>query len=151
MKTTKTLLLILLSSLLLTACSTGIVYTEHQILPQRGWHADSVLNFAFDIEDTTVTYDILVSIRHQENYPYQNMWLFIGNDTIEFYLADNFGHWLGNGKNGMIEMPVLYEQNYTFPHSGQYKLSIQHGMRTDWLRGVNTVGVEVIKTDNGKK
>lgn len=150
MKTTKTLLLILLSNLI-GACSSGTVYTEYHSFSQQGWHADSVIDYTFSIDDTTATYDIIVNVRHQENYPYQNMWLFVENDTIEFYLADNYGNWLGNGKNGLIEMPVLCEHNYTFPHSGSYTWSLQHGMRADWLKGINAVGLQVTKIDNGKK
>lgn len=138
-------LLILLSSVMLTACSDGIVYSEYRQLPSKGWHADSVMSFTFDIADTVAMYDIVINVRHMDNYPYQNMWLFVELDTIEFYLADNYGNWLGNGKNGLIEMPVLYEQNYTFSHTGAHTIRLQHGMRTDWLKGVNAVGVEVRK------
>lgn len=150
MKIKKVLLLLLLSSLL-AACSSKTVYSEYHTLTRQSWHADSVLNYTFNIEDTISLYDIVVNVRHQTDYPYQNMWLFINNDTIEFYLADNFGKWLGNGRNGLIEMPVLYEHNYLFQHSGSYTLSVQHGMRTNWLKGVNAVGVQINKVNYGKE
>lgn len=66
-------------------------------------------------------------------------------DTIEFYLANDRGVWLGNGKNGLTEMPVLYEEAYRFAHSGEQVITIQHGMREEPLRGVSDVGVIVTK------
>lgn len=110
-----------------------------------GWHQDSVLEFRFDVEDTLSTYQILINIRHTENYSYQNMWLFADSDTIEFYLADDRGRWLGNGHNGYIEMPVLYEAAYLFERSGEQTMRIQHGMRDSLLSGISDVGVKVVK------
>ena len=70
-------------------------------------------------------------------------------DTIEFYLADDRGQWLGNKHHGFIEMPVLLESNYHYPDTGHYSLSIRHGMRDSLLRGITDVGVEIIR--NGKE
>lgn len=112
-----------------------------------GWHQDSVLDFRFDVEDTLSTYQILINVRHTENYSYQNMWLFADNDTIEFYLADDRGRWLGNGHNGYIEMPVLYEQAYRFAHSGEHTIRIRHAMRDSLLEGISDMGVKVVKNE----
>jgi gliding motility-associated lipoprotein GldH len=110
-------------------------------------------NFEYSITDQSADYRILVYVRHTERYPYQNMWLFINDgvrrDTIEFYLADDRGQWLGNKHHGFIEMPVLIEDNYHYPDTGVYHMSIQHGMRDSLLRGVADVGLEIIK--NGEK
>ena len=109
---------------------------------------DSVLTYRFDVTDTKPC-NILLCVRHTESYPYQNMWLFcqlsndtaaIWTDTIEFYLADDRGRWLGNGSQ-QIEMPVLFAQSYQFPDTGKYVFTIQHGMREERLRGVSDVGV----------
>ncbi len=158
------------------ACTSKTVYSEFQSVPLREWHTDSVLTYRFAIEDTTASYQIQICVRHTQQYPYQNMWLFVTNrpetacervgqdtlkkpldsieiacpmpqDTIEFYLANDRGVWLGNGKNGLTEMPVLYEEAYRFAHSGEQVITIQHGMREEPLRGVSDVGVIVTKND----
>ncbi len=139
-------------------------------MPLREWYTDSVLTYRFDIADTTASYEIQICVRHTQQYPYQNMWLFVSNraagdtaqnaldsaklatlpiaqDTIEFYLANDRGVWLGNGKNGLTEMPVLYEEAYRFVHSGEQVITIQHGMREEPLRGVSDVGVIVTKNE----
>ena len=142
----------LLSSLLaigLAGCRTDIVYSAFEDIDMAGWDKDSVCRFSYPIEDTAATYQILLYVRQTEVYPYQNMWLFVGHDgrqdTIEFFLANDRGEWLGNGKNGLIEMPVLYEEAWHYPAAGEHSITLQHGMREDALQGVVSVGVEVVK------
>lgn len=142
----------LLSSLLaigMAGCRTDIVYSAFEDIDMAGWDKDSVYRFSYSIEDIAATYQILIYVRQTEMYPFQNMWLFVGHggrqDTIEFYLANDRGEWLGNGKNGLIEMPVLYEEAWHYPAAGEYIITLQHGMREEALRGVVSVGVEVKK------
>ncbi len=140
---------VLLITVLLPACKNKPVYMHFETLPAEGWHADSLCTFTWVPEDTTDTYQILFHLRHTNAYPYQNLWLFVtrseGNrsvcDTLEIYLADDRGTWLGNGRNGLISMPVLYDDNYR-PHD-TLTLSICQGMRDTMLRGVRDVGVEI--------
>lgn len=171
--------IIVLSSLFtaLTACDRNTVYSEFHSVPLREWYVDSVLTYRFDIADTLSTYQVLIYVRHTQQYPYQNMWLFVDwdkkeqglymqsdstdsvldsvcaniqtteQDTIEFYLANDRGEWLGNGKNGLTEMPVLYEENYRFSHSGEQVVRIAHGMREEPLRGISDVGIVVKRNE----
>ena len=133
--------------LTLASCQRDIVYSHFSPIPTEKWHVDSVAQFDYPIADTTASYQMLVYVRHTEKYPYQNMWLFIDNndrrDTIEFYLADDRGQWLGNKHHGFIEMPVLFEENYHFADTGIYHMTIQHAMRDTLLRGVTDIGLEI--------
>lgn len=143
---------LLLSSTLLLGCTRHTVFSDYHTLPLEGWHQDSVQVFEWDIQDTAAVYDIVIHVRHTERYNYQNMWLFVDekmtdmpSDTIEFYLADNRGYWLGNNHGGNIDMPVLYEQAFSFDSIGTYHIYIQQGMRDSVLRGVSHVGLEISK------
>ena len=138
---------------LLTSCRHDIVYSDFVAIPSGEWDENQLPEFAFNIADREAAYDILLYVRHTERYPYQNMWLFVrGNrqymDTVEFYLADDRGRWLGDKHHGFIEMPVLLEDNYHFPDTGRYYFAVQHGMRDSLLRGVTDVGIEVIRVKN---
>ena len=145
---TRTILL-LLSSLLVAACTHRTVWSEFRPTDEDGWDKDSVLVYTFPIADTLADYDILLHIRHTGQYPYQNMWLFLNDDrdTVEFYLADDHGRWLGNRGNGHISMPVLLEHRIRFPQTGPHTISLRHGMRQEKLKGVTAVGVEVRKSE----
>lgn len=145
----------------LTSCRRSIVYSQFVPVaaPQDvrnaagAWHMNEAAHFDYTVADTTEDYQMIVYIRHTERYPYQNMWLFVSDsmrcDTIEFYLADDRGQWLGDRHHGFIEMPVLLESNKHFSDTGIYHLNITHAMRDSLLRGVTDVGLEI--RTNGKE
>ena len=137
----------------LTSCKNDIVYSRFVPVSSEKWAIDSVASFEYAITDANPDYRMLVYERHTERYPYQNMWLFVGDslhcDTIEFYLADDRGQWLGNKHHGFIEMPVLLEENYHFADTGTYYMTIQHGMRDSVLRGITYIGLDIAR--NGEK
>lgn len=141
----------ILPLLLLMACSPKTVYFEYHSFPLEGWEADSIVSFCFSVPDATKTYDAIISVRHTERYPYQNMWLFVQNenlsDTIEFYLADNRGRWLGNGFGDKREMPVLYLQKQHFGLTDTICISIRQGMREQLLRGVSEIGLKIVESE----
>jgi len=123
------------------------MYSSFQSVEMSGWQMDSLLRFDIPVTEPATPHDIILHVRHTDAYPYQNMWLFINDghktDTIEFYLADDRGQWLGNG-HAIKDMPVLYRQQYQFTDS-LYHLTIQQGMRDVLLPGVSEIGVEVVK------
>jgi gliding motility-associated lipoprotein GldH len=43
------------------------------------------------------------------------------------------------------ELPLIYEENYKFARSGEYKIKLQQGMREEALKGITDVGVQVVK------
>ena len=136
---------------LLPACKNKSAYLHFETLPTEGWHQDSVLRYVLTTEDSQGVYDLMFHIRHTPAYPYQNMWLFVTRtsgevrqtDTLELYLADGRGAWLGNGRNGLITMPVIYDEQVRLG-GDTMTITIQHGMRDSMLRGVQDVGVELI-------
>jgi gliding motility-associated lipoprotein GldH len=67
------------------------------------------------------------------------------NDSIECYLADQRGKWLGSGIGSIMEMPVLYQQKIRFKKVGVYHYKIAHGMRDSILSGINDIGMRVEK------
>ena len=143
--------IMVIGCLAFTSCQKDIVFSQFVSIPSGEWGNEELANFDYTISDKDADYRMLIYVRHTERYPYQNMWLFVDNgarrDTIEFYLADDRGQWLGDRHHGFIEMPVLFEQNYHFPDTGMYHMAIQHGMRDSVLRGVMDIGVEIVKSE----
>jgi len=140
--------------MLFTSCTSDAVYFSYQSVNENGWNKDSICTFDVAIENASQPYDLYVNTRNRGEYPYQNIWLFIKeispdsvvtNDTIEFYLADEFGKWLGKGVGSAFNMPVLYRQNFKFAKKGVYRFEIQQGMRDSLLVGINDVGIKVEK------
>ena len=146
-----TVIAVVAVAVVLTACSGRTVYSYFRSTSLTGWEQDSTLVYDVSITDTLATYNVILSVRHTAAYPYQNIWFFVdngltgGRDTLEYYLADQRGRWLGNGWGERKEMPCLIMQGAHFPHSGTYRFGVQHGMREERLRGVSEVGLMVEK------
>jgi gliding motility-associated lipoprotein GldH len=141
-------------SLFIVACTSNDVYFQYRSVATKGWSKDSLYCFDIPILDTTAIYNVYVNVRNRGEYPYQNLWLFLSKttpdktqtkDSIECYLADQRGKWLGSGIGSVLEMPVLYQQNVRFKAPGTYHYKIVHGMRDSILIGINDIGMRVEK------
>ncbi len=148
---TLTAICLLLASLL-SGCYDKPAYSNYAAVQPMGWSADSTINFTLNINDTTPAYRMLLQVRHDDNYPYQNMWVFVDvtdpsrhtkTDTIEFFLADQRGKWLGGGAGSLKLMPVIISDDRKFCHAGEYRISVRHGMRVDKLKGIHDIGIEL--------
>lgn len=138
-----------LGCLFLTSCKNKVYYSQFSSIPSGNWHMDSIAHFDYFIDDTTCAYKMTLYVRHTDSYPYQNIWLFVGDstsrDSLNIALADNRGVWYGESHNGFMEMPIVFGENIHFADTGSYHLMIQHGMRDTFLRGVTEVGLEISK------
>lgn len=148
---------LLIGLFVFNSCTGNDVYFQYHSVAQYGWDVDSVYVYDINIADTNASYNVFVNVRNRGEYPHQNMWLFIKkslagdsvslNDTINFYLADQRGKWLGSGVGSVFEMPVLYQQGIRFKKPGIYRYELTHGMRDSVLIGVNDIGLRVEKTN----
>jgi len=148
------LLLAIFVSLTFAACKNNDVFFQYKAVNAKGWNKDSLYTFDIQITDTTSTYNVYVNVRNRGEYPYQNLWLFLDKtspdkvemkDSIECYLADQRGKWLGSGIGSVMEMPILYQENVRFNKSGMYRYKIVHGMRDTTLTGINDIGMRIEK------
>jgi gliding motility-associated lipoprotein GldH len=153
MKTKVILALVITAAL--TACS-NTVFMECKELPTEGWHKDSLCVFEVPITETDATYQMQLIIRNDGGYPNQNLWLFVDQiqpdksctrDTVQFFLADNFGRWTGSGVGSIFENVWIYRDHVKYKEAGTYKIRVAQGMRYDMLEGICDVGVKVIKTN----
>ncbi len=151
LKRRSNLLLVLLGFLLFNACERAVVYEQYQAIENTLWSKEKIYFFTFDIADASVPYDIFFEVRNNNLYPYQNIWLFcseeapIGDlkrDTVEYFLADDYGKWKGQGIS-LFHSSFLLRKNYKFPIEGQYTLGIRQGMRKDSLPGIQEIGIRL--------
>lgn len=145
-------ILIAITSILLVSCQQSVVFNQTHDIYGEGWHEDSTALFEAMLIDSIGDYQMLINIRHTDKYPYQNLWLFVDitqdsfllrRDTIEAQMANSRGEWYGAGTS-QYTIPLAYINHITLP-KGPYIIRVQQGMREEWLRGINAVGVKVEK------
>jgi len=143
-------------SLLFVGCTSHDVYFQYSPISTNGWSKDTSYVFRIPITDTVATYNVYINVRNRGEYPYQNLWLFLREvtpdtirtkDSVECYLADQRGKWLGKGIGSIMEMPILYLQNVKFSKPGTYRYDIVQGMRDSLLLGINDIGMRVEKVN----
>ncbi len=143
---------------ILSGCSDKEVYSGFHSFKNAKWDKNDLCRFEIQITDTINPKDIFIETRNNNEYPYQNIWLFVkietptGNsrqDTLNCELADNFGKWRGEGIN-LYEMNFLYEKSIVFSQKGIYTFTIQQGMRDDVLTGISDVGIKLTPSFDAK-
>ena len=134
------------------SCTRTVYYEKYQTVDTQ-WDKNKEYFFIYEIDDNSVSYNLSLEIRHNNLYPYQNLWLFCTEeqpgevfvrDTIECILADDFGKWVGSGIS-IYHLSVPVRTKYTFSQTGQYTFNIRQGMRDNLLRGIEQIGVRIEK------
>jgi len=138
----------------LLACNEKVVYENNVKIAEGVWDMNNILEFAPKIDSINKPYNIFINIRHSDLYPSQNLWLFIETispsnitqvDTFECVLAASDGKWYGSGAGDIWDVEVPYKYQVAFPIAGEYKMKIQHGMRTEKLPLIMEVGIKIVE------
>ena len=144
----------LMVAVAMAACNANTVYDNSVRVAEPVWYADSVARFEVLIEDTTLDYQSGVLIRNSGDYSYQNLWLFITEiapdstvtcDTVQYFLADNYGRWLGSGIGSLYTNVYYYEEDLHYSQEGVYTYEIRQGMRDEELKGITNIGMRILK------
>ncbi|WP_245531775.1 gliding motility lipoprotein GldH [Anaerophaga thermohalophila] len=151
-----TLLIFLVFILAFTACNRGTIYETGKAFRDQLWHKDSTLVFKPVVEDTSQVINIGFSLEHNNDYPYSNLWLFVDvespdgkmqTDTIEYFLAEPDGQWIGKGSDKERTLYWLYRRDVKLSSPGQLTFSVTQGMRRDELPGIQSFSLWIEKAE----
>lgn len=129
-------------------------FEKHVAIPGYLWNYAFHPSFDVDITDTSARYNIYVTIRHTNDYPFSNLWVLITSDysgekpitqRVELPLADREGRWLGSGIDNIYDQRISIQQNARFNKTGLYHFSFEQNMRVDDLPHVMSVGLRIEK------
>jgi gliding motility-associated lipoprotein GldH len=144
-----------LGIIFLNSCGDLPISSSTIEIDHNGWNSINNASFDWDVIDLDLKYDAFIDIRHNSDYPYSNLYLFLdftfpnGNqrrDTVACVLADERGRWFGSGIGDIIDHRVSFQENFEFPINGKYRLKVAHGMRQDPLVGITDIGFRLEKT-----
>lgn len=144
----------------LFSCTRINQYHEYHPVQKAGWYADSMLVFQYEATDTLQEYSIELNIRHQSEYPYQNLWIFSSltdkdsvsiKDSINLFLADDQGRWQGSGLGIVYHYSKIIYPAFRFSKKGKYNFELKHGMRDSILTGIREAGLKITPIQHGQK
>lgn len=155
--TIKSNFLILLLVFILFSCDKKRVFDDYKSIDDL-WHKDSIVSFDLPKIDTKKAYDLFLTLRGNNEYPYNNLFLIVNLeqpdgltkvDTLEYEMADPEGNLLGNGFTDVKESKLVYKEKYIFKE-GKYKIQIKHAVRKtgkivgdEKLKGITEVGFRI--------
>ena len=149
-----------ISSLLAVAMLTAMVACDppanrfsscRNIDIDQGWAYADTLAFFPDHADSVATGAYWVCVRHNNNYPYANLWLELSyaddrgethTDTLNMPLADTYGRWKGQRLGLKYQQRIKATGRVT--HVIGTPLKLRHIMRVDTIRDIDLVGLEFI-------
>ena len=139
------------------SCNQGVVFDEYKDFSKQAWNADDVLRFEYFIKDTKSNYTTLLKVRHTVDYEYQNLFLFVSNetqrDTVELFLADKKGEWFGKGIGEIREMEIVLSGKKQYKDKKKNTVVIEQAMRygdkekIKKLKNIDALGITVFVDD----
>jgi gliding motility-associated lipoprotein GldH len=141
---------------MLFSCNDDRFYEQNISIKDGQWHADDIKTFEVEINDTSALYDFFINVRNTGAYPDANLFLFINThfpdqrmarDTVELFLADPKGKWLGEGSGDIYFSQILFRRGVQLPVSGVYRFEFEQAMRTKVLKEIIDIGLRIEKRE----
>ncbi len=149
--------IVLFVAVSITACQdTQTVADTNTEIAGRNWSYTEKVQVPVTIEDTGVTYNLYLNLRHTASYKYSNIFLLIHitapdgkriTERKEFKLALPDGEWLGSGSGNLYSYQIPFKENYRFGVKGKYVIELEQNMRDNPLDQVTDAGVRIEKTN----
>lgn len=131
-------IILVLACISLMGCREDYFYSKTYEIEDYSWAVDSLLEFNFEIKDTSKTYMWFIDVRHTAEFPYSNFYVFpkrispngkMYMDTLNIPLADPTGRWYGDGVGDILDNRVLWQKTMKFPQAGRYSFQFEQGSR----------------------
>ncbi|MDX1348639.1 MAG: gliding motility lipoprotein GldH [Putridiphycobacter sp.] len=135
----------------LTSCDDAMIYEKNVGFENNTWVYEDPKTFSFEITDSLLPVKLSINLRTTTNYPYSNIYMFLHSnypngyhdiDTLEFFLADPRGNWLGDNSGTVVENRAVISKG-VFPTTGTYHFMIEQAMRNDSLPEIIDLGLRV--------
>ena len=144
----------LLALFLLVSCDKNRVFEDNSPVEGDGWSQKQAVSFEVTVEDTIDGNNFYVNLRHGDNYPFSNIYLFMktdfpngksAQDTLELVLQSPDGKWTGKGFGDVFDHQILFKRNLRFPLKGKYRFSLIQAMQMPVLSDMKEVGLRIEK------
>ncbi|MBN2681203.1 MAG: gliding motility lipoprotein GldH [Bacteroidales bacterium] len=147
-------------AIMLVSCDKSVVYEENHVFEGSVWNSTDTAFFEFSNSDTLIPLNILISLKNNDNYPFNNIWFFVTTvfpdkkqitDTIDYILQNPRGKWFGLSLGEVYGRYLPYRINRPLPIKGKYTIKICQAMRKENLEGIKNIGLRIEKSKQIKK
>jgi len=145
-------ILILFLLFLFSSCQKGLVYKEYHTFDNYTWGRFDKIRFEIPIEEDGLTADIIFTIRHITQYPYDNLPVNMilttpsGEERImekDIPLKDKEGEFLGSVAGDLWDLEEVIWPKFYFTEKGKYTLEFENLIPKMGIPGLMDIGVKV--------
>jgi len=145
----------LFTLIIIASCSKPVVYDKTKDVGE-GWIATEKVSFLVTVQDSLSPFDFYINIRNSVDYNFSNLFFFVKTifpdgryavDTVNLWLADPKGNWLGSGIGKFRDNTILFKEHGRFPMNGIYRFEFEQAMRELKLDGITSLGIRIEHSD----
>lgn len=139
---------VVISSILIFSSCDGDYYSYRKEIPDGNWPYGLILDFPFEINDTSHQFDLLIDVEHAVSFANSNLYVKIGtwfpngeakNDIVSFNLANRFGIWEGRCGSDHCVAEILLQKSVSFKDIGIYRIDLEQYSREEVVRGIKSL------------
>lgn len=143
---------------ILSSCDKNRVFEKNTDIDNYQWGYLDTISFEFEIQNSSVGYNVFSNVRHTFYYNWSNIWLnwelispdssFV-KDVTNIPLAKPSGDWFGSCSGDICNYQYPIIENFIFPDTGKYQFNVVQEMRENPLPNIMSIGlrIEKIETD----
>ena len=140
--------------IVISSCNSPVVYDKTKDVGD-GWTASEKVSFLVNVTDSLSPFNFYINVRNSTDYNYSNLFFFIKTifpdgryamDTVNLWLADPKGNWLGSGIGKFRDNNILFKKHGRFPMNGEYRFEFEQAMRKVQLKGITSIGIRIEKS-----
>lgn len=135
------------------ACQPKDIFFDYHTFNKMQWGRKDTVCFKRQFEDSLKRYPIILEIRKDVKYPYQDLWIefqiiendsvCISTDTIHLHLNDLNGKPIGTGFGTLYQQTDTIDPNFRALNSSEKTFKIRHLMSDEYLYGISDIGLHV--------
>ncbi len=132
------------------SCRKSESLTQFHSFPNNTWNRFEKQNFNFRIEDVSFPYDLKLILRHNDSYPFDNLYVHVviekpgGEERImeyDFKVKDTDGQFLSRSTNGYDEITFTLHTGLYFQEEGNCRVEIENLIPKIEIPGILELGL----------
>lgn len=152
-------LIIFVLALTIASCNTKEVYNHTHTVKGPWVFADSLV-YDYVITDTIVPYNLVLTVNHSNEYPYENLYInattifpdgYRTTNPVSLELADDHGQWQGQCSGQKCKAVIEIAQKAYFEKMGKYRLVLEQFSRMDSLPGIQAIQLQILQSEDKNK
>lgn len=151
---------IVLLATVISSCGPQYLTDETAEIPNGQWAYSDTIRFEADIPDTTMIYNLWLTLDHSPDFAWQNLYIRIHtlfpdgkrlSAPLSLELANLGGIWQGDCNKKRCRFRIPIQEGAWFQQTGRYAFTFEQYMRQNPQDGVQQLRFQIEETGKTRK